>query len=76
MKHIKAIVDIYDLKHASPEIKSVIKLLVSLLHIKEPFRLSENLIIPSMDLVWQNCSEHKTQFYHLMSALLVDRRAS
>ena len=29
-----------------------------------------------MNQVWLNCSEQKTHFYHLMSALLVDRGAS
>lgn len=76
MRHITAIVEIYDRKHASPEIKSAIKLLVSLLHIKAPFALSESLIVPAMDLIWKNCTDHKTHFYHLLSALLVDRRAA
>ena len=38
--------------------------------------LSENLLVPAMDIVWSNCTEEKTHFYQLMSALLVDRRSS
>jgi hypothetical protein len=29
-----------------------------------------------MDIAWSNCTDEKTHFYQLMSALLVDRRAS
>lgn len=56
LTQISAILDIYDRKHASPEIKSAVKLLLILLHIKSPFKLSKNLLVPTMDLVWQNCT--------------------
>ena len=29
-----------------------------------------------MDIAWSNCTDEKTHFYQLMSAMLVDRRAS
>lgn len=76
MKDVSAIVDIYDRKNSSPEIKSAVKLLVILLHLKTPLKLSDKLLVPAMDLVWSNCTEEKSHFYQLMSALLVDRRAS
>jgi hypothetical protein len=76
LNQISSILDIYDIKHSSPDIKSAVKLLVNLLHIKAPLKLNEDLLIPVMDLVWKNCSEHKTHLYHLLAALLVDRRAS
>lgn len=52
------------------------KLLVNLLHLKTPLKLSEDLLVPAMNIVWGNCTDEKTHFYQLMSALLVDRRSS
>lgn len=52
------------------------KLLLNLLHMKSPFKLKLDLLVETMDIVWKNCTEHKIHFYHLLSALLVDRRAS
>ena len=76
MKEVAAIIDVYDRKHSSPEIKSAVKLLINLLYLKNPLKLSNELVVPALDLVWQNCTDHKNHFYGLMSALLVDRRAS
>jgi hypothetical protein len=56
LKNISAIISIYDRRHSSPDIKSAVKLLVNLLYLKAPLRLSEPLVLPAMNLVWQNCS--------------------
>jgi hypothetical protein len=72
---INHIIGIYDAKHSSPEIKSLVKLTIYLLHIREPLSLSQALTVSAMDLIWQNCSELKTHFYNLMAGLLIDRKA-
>jgi hypothetical protein len=69
-------INIYDKKHSSPEIKSIVKLLIYLLYIQEPLSLSENLAISSMNIIWSNCSEAKSHFYNLMGALLIHRKAA
>lgn len=73
---IDNIISIYDTKYSSPEIKSLLKLLIHLLHIKEPLSLSNSLTEPAMDLIWSNCSELKSHFYNLMAGLLISRKAS
>ena len=40
MKHVGSIISIYDRRHSSPDIKSAVKLLVSLLYLKRPLELS------------------------------------
>jgi len=76
LKNISSIINICDRRYSAPDVKSAVKLLVNLLYLKKPLHLSENLILPAMNLVWQNCSDQKPHFYQLMSALLVDRGAS
>ena len=71
---ISRIIDLYDRKHSSPEIKSLIKLLVYLLHMREPLSLKGAVTYEAMNVVWGNCSEAKPHFYGLMTGLLVDRR--
>ena len=42
---IDNIIAIYDRKHSSPEIKSLLKLLIHLLHVRAPLALSESLAV-------------------------------
>ena len=56
MKDVTSIIDIFDRKNSSPEIKSAVKLLVNLLHLKAPLKLSEPLLVSAMDIAWSNCS--------------------
>lgn len=53
---INSIIDIYDKKHSSPEIKSLLKLLISLIWIRKPLKLSQYVISTTLDLIWNNCS--------------------
>jgi hypothetical protein len=46
--NIDHIINIYDKKHSSPEIKSLLKLLIHLLHIRAPLSLSDSLTVPVM----------------------------
>ena len=69
------IIAIYDRKHSSPEIKSIVKLLIHLLHIRAPLALSEPLVVQVMEQVWNSCTEQRTHFYTLMAGLLIDRKA-
>ena len=71
---IARIIDLYDRKHSSPEIKTLVKLLVYLLHMRDPLRLKGAVAYEAMNVVWGNCSEAKPHFYGLMTGLLVDRR--
>lgn len=73
--NIDHIINIYDRKHSSPEIKSIVKLLIHLLHIRAPLSLSEPLVVQVMEQVWNNCTEQRTHFYTLMAGLLIDRKA-
>ena len=50
-RDIVAIINIYDRKNSSPEIKSAVKLLVNLLHLKEPLKLNDPLLLSAMDIV-------------------------
>ena len=74
-ENIDHIINIYDKKHASPEIKSLVKLLIHLLHIKAPLSLTDNLIVTVMEIVWNNCTDLRPHFYNLMAGLLIDRKA-
>jgi hypothetical protein len=71
--NIEALIDIYDKKYSSPDIKSLVKLLISLIWIQKPLRLSDEVIEHTLDLVWKNCSEDKPYFYNISSALLVSK---
>jgi hypothetical protein len=73
--NIDHIINIYDKKHSSPEIKSIVKLLIHLLHIRAPITLSDPLDVVVMELVWNNCTELRSHFYTLMAGLLIDRKA-
>lgn len=70
---IDYLVDIYDKKHSSPDIKSLLKLLIAFIWIRKPLKLSEEVIFNTLDLIWKNCSESKPYFYKIMSALLVSK---
>lgn len=70
---IDCLVDIYDKKHSSPDIKSLLKLLVAFIWIRKPLKLSEEVVFNTLDLIWKNCSESKPYFYKIMSALLVSK---
>ncbi len=72
---IDSILAIYDRKHSSPEIKSLVKLLIHLLHVRQPLSLSEALAVPVMDQVWRSCTDQRAHFYTLMAGLLIDRKA-
>lgn len=70
---IDYLIDIYDKKHSSPDIKSLLKLLIALVWIRKPLKLAEEVVFTTLDLVWRNCSEAKPYFYNIMSALLVSK---
>lgn len=74
-RDIDHILAIYDRKHSSPEIKSLLKLLIHLLHLRAPLTLSEPLTVPVMEIVWRSCSDQRPHFYTLMAGLLIDRKA-
>ena len=72
---IQAIINIFDSKYSSPEIKTLTRFLVSLVFFRPPLALSENIQIKTLDTVWNNCSEAKPYFYQLMGALLVNKES-
>jgi hypothetical protein len=72
---IDHIIAIYDKKHSSPEIKSLLKLLIHLLHVRHPLSLDNSLALPVMDQVWRSCTDQRSHFYTLMAGLLIDRKA-
>jgi hypothetical protein len=53
---INIIIDIYDKKYSSPEIKSLVKMLISLIWIKKPLQLAEEVKNTTLDIIWRNCS--------------------
>ena len=49
--------------------------MISLLYLKEPLKLEEDIHIKTLDTVWRNCSEAKPHFYLLLGALLVNKKS-
>jgi|JI6StandDraft_1071083.scaffolds.fasta_scaffold77313_2 hypothetical protein len=74
-KDINNILHIYDLNYSVSSSTTLIKLLVTLIYIRKPYRLSEDLLLYTLDRIWENCTEDKLHFFDLMSAMVVNRRS-
>lgn len=74
-KDIDNILHIYDLNYSVSSSTTLIKLLVTLIYIRKPYRLSEDLLLYTLDRIWENCTEDKLHFFDLMSAMVVNRRS-
>lgn len=48
---------------------------MTLIYIRKPYCLSEDLLLYTLDRIWENCTENKLHFFDLMSAMVVNRRS-
>lgn len=71
---IDNIIFVYDLSHAINISHTLIQFLLTLVYIKPPYVLSNDLIEYTLNKVFEKCSSESIHFYDVLTSLIVSKR--